>query len=269
VTPQSGSSAAAVTRVRDKFGVSQRRRYRYEVHNLTYVNIEENNGGVIRNLNESGLCVQSVSPLEKGQQVRLRFELLNPRIRVGTTAKVCWVTASGLAGLEFSGLNARSTQLIKDWLLTQLLLRGQRLFVTNSVFASPSLDSHVGVQPNGAAVLNVVDAPIPDQQILLSGLDESDQDAARGELWALAVDLAAIVTAVLLFSVIATAMMKSLPNWLICAAVTALTAAILTGLYWALFTTCTGATPGNYLAQRVFGMNEKTGSRREERDRFR
>jgi hypothetical protein len=264
VDVQHGSFAPAAAPARDKFGVSQRRRYRYEIHSLSYINIDEDNGGVIRNLNESGLCVQSVSPLRKDQQVRLRFELLGPRARVGATAQVRWVSASGLAGLEFAELNPRSGQLIKDWLLTQLLLRGQRLFVSNSIFAEPSrLDASLAVTGARGAVRPSITA----SQSLLSEVEASDPQDARAKFWALLVDSAAILTGVLLFSVIAIGMMKSLPDWLVCSAVTVTTAAILTGLYWALFASWIGATPGNYLAEKVFG--KKGGLKVEERSRFR
>lgn len=264
------SSAVAVSPpVRDQFGVSQRRRYRYEIHSLSYINIDENNGGIIRNLNEVGLCVQAVSPLQKNQQVQLRFELLGPRVRVGAMAQVRWVNAAGLAGVEFAALHPRSGQLIKDWLLTQLLLRGQRLFVSNSIFADRSIMNRPSVDGSNAAA-NIISTPVADSQPLFSGIneEEGDEDGGKAGLWAFLVDSAAILTGVLLFSVIALGMMKSLPDWMVCSAVAALTAAILTGLYWALFASWTGATPGNYLAEKVFGGGQAEFGK-EEISRFR
>lgn len=258
----------AIAVSRDKFGVSQRRRYRYEVHSLSYINIDDDNGGIIRNLNEAGLCVQSVAALRKNQQVQLRFELPTPRVRVGATARVCWVNATGLAGLEFSTLPPRSAQLIKDWLLTQLLLRGQRLFVSQSVFAgSVAAGASGAAQPLPRNFVPAVETPAGDAGGLLASLEEDESNESRAAFWAFMVDAAAILTSVLLFCVIVTGMLKTLPDWFVCAAVTILTAAILTGVYWILFASWIGTTPGNYLARKVFG-NPKADFA-EERSRFR
>jgi len=264
---QRGYSAAAASVAREKSNFSKRRRYRYEIHSLSYINIDESNGGIIRNLNEAGLCVQSVTPLQKDQQVHLRFELLNPRVRVGAAARVCWVNAAGLAGLEFMPLANRSRQLVKDWLLTQLLLRGQRLFVTNSVFVQRAGAGNVAAASDrGVAIpLTVELAPRP----VLSGLDQAEGKKTNPAVWARLVDSAAVLAAVLLFSVIAAGMMERFPDWLVCCGVIAVTAAILSGVYWAMFTSWTGATPGNYLVQTMLKLDEKNRGRPEEQTRFR
>ncbi|HWF91781.1 MAG TPA: PilZ domain-containing protein [Terriglobales bacterium] len=264
---QRGYSAAAASVAREKSNFSKRRRYRYEIHSLSYINIDESNGGIIRNLNEAGLCVQSVSPLQKDQQVQLRFELLNPRVRVGAAARVRWVNAAGLAGLEFVPLGNRSRQLIKDWLLTQLLLRGQRLFVSNSIFVE---SARAGVAATSADVsvvspLTVALAPRP----VLSSLDQAEKEKINPAVWARLVDSAALVAAVLLFSVIAAGMMEGFPDWLVCCGVVAATAAILSAVYWSMFVSWNGATPGNYLVQRMLKLDEGNRGRSEEQARFR
>ena len=264
---QRGYSAAAASVAREKSNISKRRRYRYEIHSLSYINIDESNGGVIRNLNEAGLCVQSVTPLQKDQRVRLRFELLNPRVRVGAAARVRWVNAAGLAGLEFVPLENQSRQLMKDWLLTQLLLRGQRLFVTNSVFAQHAGAGGAAIQADAGLVipLPVALAPRP----VLSGMDQAEKERINPVVWARLVDSAAVAAAVLLFSVIAAGMMEGFPDWWGCFGVVAVTAAILSVMYWSMFVSWNGATPGNYLVQRMLKMDERNRSRTEEQTRFR
>jgi hypothetical protein len=264
---QRGYSAAAASVAREKSNFSKRRRYRYEIHSLSYINIDESNGGIIRNLNEAGLCVQSVTPLQRDQQVQLRFELLNPRVRVGVAARVCWVNAAGLAGLEFIPLANRSRQLIKDWLLTQLLLRGQRLFVTNSIFVERA---GAGVAATGTNVglvnpLTVALAPRP----VLPGLDQVKGEKTNPAVWARLIDSTAVLAAVLLFCVIAAGMMQGFPDWLVCCGVVAVTAAILSAVYWSMFISWNGATPGNYLVQRILKFDEGNRSRAEEQTRFR
>jgi hypothetical protein len=177
------------------------------------------------------------------------------------------VNAAGLAGLEFVPLGNRSRQLMKDWLLTQLLLRGQRLFVTNSIFVEHDA---TGVTTTSANVglanpLMVALSPGP----VLSGLDEAEREKTNPAVWARLVDTAAVLAAVLLFSVIAAGMMENFPDWLVCCGVVAVTAAILSGVYWSMFVSWAGATPGNYLVQRMLRLDEKNGRRPEERTRFR
>ena len=260
---QRGFSAAAAAPVRERPTFSRRRRYRYEIHSLSYINFDENNGGIIRNLNESGLCVQSVSPLKQDQEVRLRFELLSPRIRVNAVARVCWISPTGLAGLEFQALGTRSRQLIKDWMLTQLLLRGQRLFVTNSIFAGEREVNIANPQMLNPTVATANSAP------LLASLDQADRKEPNLTLWARLTDGAAIFAAILLFCVIATSMMEGLPDWLLSTGIVTLTTIILSCLYWVLFVSWIGATPGNFLVQRIYGMDASARTRTEERTRFR
>ena len=103
----SSHSAAAAVALRRK-----RQHHRHQVNSLAYVNIGQGNGGIIRDLAESGVAVQAVTPLHVNQQVQLRFELVSPRVRVETTGRVAWADSSGQAGLEFTGLQQRPRRLL-------------------------------------------------------------------------------------------------------------------------------------------------------------
>src|SRR6058998_230594 len=116
----SSHSAAAAVALRRK-----RQHHRHQVNSLAYVNIGQGNGGIIRDLAESGVAVQAVAPLQVNQQVQLRFELVSPRVRVETTGRVAWADSSGQAGLEFTGLQQRPRRLLKEWLFTHLLSSAQ------------------------------------------------------------------------------------------------------------------------------------------------
>src|SRR5438445_313978 len=111
----SSHSAAAAVALRRK-----RQHYRHQVNSLAYVNIGQGNGGIIRDLAESGVAVQAVAPLQVNQQVQLRFELVSSRVRVETTGRVAWADSSGQAGLEFTGLQQRPRQLHCPWWLCSL-----------------------------------------------------------------------------------------------------------------------------------------------------
>ena len=43
--------------------LGRRGHYRHQVQSLAYVNLDQSNGGIIRNLGDSGLAIQAVAPL--------------------------------------------------------------------------------------------------------------------------------------------------------------------------------------------------------------
>src|SRR5215510_2976935 len=88
--------------------VARRRQYpRITLRSLAYVKLDHANGGIIRDLTESGIAIQAVGPLEPGQEVALRFDLLSPRVRIETRGRVAWADPGGQGGIEFSGLPPR------------------------------------------------------------------------------------------------------------------------------------------------------------------
>src|ERR1017187_10977199 len=86
-----------------------RTHYRHELRTLTYVTLDEANGGIIRNMNHEGVAVQAVAALHQQQRVRLRFELRFPRLHVETYGQVSWASPSGQCGIRFVDLPARAT----------------------------------------------------------------------------------------------------------------------------------------------------------------
>jgi len=48
--------------------------YRHGLRTLTYVTLDQANGGVVRNLSDKGVTIQAVVPPQPQQTVRLRFE---------------------------------------------------------------------------------------------------------------------------------------------------------------------------------------------------
>jgi hypothetical protein len=99
----------------------QRAHYRHELRTLTYVTLDEANGGIIRNLNREGVAVQAVGALRQQQRVRLRFELRFPRVRVEAYGQVTWASSSGQCGIRFVDLPARTRLQIDQWIFSNLL----------------------------------------------------------------------------------------------------------------------------------------------------
>jgi hypothetical protein len=98
-----------------------RTHYRHELRTLTYIKLDEANGGIIRNLNHEGVAVQAVAPLHEQQRVRLRFELRYPRLRVETSGQVTWASRSGRCGIRFVDLPARTSRQLDEWIFANLL----------------------------------------------------------------------------------------------------------------------------------------------------
>ena len=98
-----------------------RTQYRHELRTLTYVTLDDANGGIIRNLNHEGVAVQAVGALRPQQRVRLRFELRFPRLRVETSGEVSWASRSGQCGIRFVDLPASTRRHIDEWIFSNLL----------------------------------------------------------------------------------------------------------------------------------------------------
>ena len=98
-----------------------RTHYRHALRTLTYVTLDQANGGIIRNLNHEGVAVQAVAPLREQQRVRLRFELRFPRLRVDTYGEVSWASSSGQCGIRFVDLPERTSHQINEWIFSNLL----------------------------------------------------------------------------------------------------------------------------------------------------
>src|SRR5947207_2794558 len=99
----------------------RRRCPRQTLRSLAYVNLNQGNGGIIRDLAETGIAVQAVAALRAGQEVSLRFDLLSPRVRVEARGRVAWAEPSGQAGIEMVEASPRTRRALRDWLLTQML----------------------------------------------------------------------------------------------------------------------------------------------------
>jgi hypothetical protein len=246
----------------------KRRHYRYRIHALTYVNLDQANGGVIREISETGLAVQAVAALSVDQQVHLRFELLSPRTRVETTGRVVWTDELGQAGVEFLELPPRARRSLKDWLFTQLLARAYGVYGTDLVFIhrKPGEDATQLVfsgPPRPALALASATPEVPRERVRLvwCPIPISARSLAR------LLDGLILVSAVLLFSVVSLAMTHEFPTWPIGLGLGCTVAVVFAGIYQWLFASWIGATPGAFLAGIAVGGEGKREW--EERPRFR
>jgi PilZ domain-containing protein len=260
----SGQTAAMMAASR-----KQRRHFRQKIHNLAYINLNFSNGGIIRNVSESGIAVQTVSAVQENQEVQLRFELLSPRTRVEATGRVAWTDANGQAGVEFIAVAPRSRRQLKEWLFTQLLGAAAQTAGSETIF----VHSKVGDQPAELAfsasarpALRIEPEASPSEVEAVSWYPVPQSPHTL----AVMIDSLIVAAAVLLFCVVSLAMTHVFPTWWLGLGLVLAAAALFSGMYWVLFVYWIGLTPGNHLARLTGGMlEERTDEESEEATRFR
>jgi PilZ domain/RDD family len=226
-----------------------RRRYRHKLGSLAYVNLGQSNGGILRDLSDAGLALQAVAPVQPGQQVQLRLDL-GPRTHIETGGRVAWTTSLGMTGIEFLAPERRVRRLLQQWLFTQLLMRANQSFSADSIFAydrqgdqSPELHFSAAARPS--IKLGRDEEESPRGQAVPSGWPAAF--LSRRALARL-VDGLALMAAVLLFGVVALAMVQVVPSWQLALGLLLIAAGLLSAVYWVLFTVALGGTPGKRLA---------------------
>jgi hypothetical protein len=206
--------------------------------------LDDSNGGIIRDLTESGITVQCVAPLRPGQEVRLRFDLLSPRVRVEAHGWVAWAQDNGQGGIHFSGLPRRMQLALRDWLFTQLLSAAtisarDTIFEDARTHLSLSTATRPSILLQPAKPAEVETAPVH------WGVLSFSQRA-----FSIFVDSLVLACAVLLFSVSCIIVMGGFPAWPLATALFFTSTTIFIATYQLLFSDfLCGATPGRRLAK--------------------
>lgn len=295
VPVNSANSAAALP--------GRRLHYRQRLSTLAYINLDQNNGGIVRDISEAGIAIQTVAPLRLNQQIDLRFDLLKPRLHVEALGRVAWADPRGQAGVQFLDLNDRARRPLKQWIFTQLLARAEHAVDAGFVFSPRPVGEEVdqllfSAPPRPAIRLETETAhqPIQMRHRNISVVDPREASATRssvpsfdtaeteasaatvrlpwlpisipGAALANSVDGLIIIAAVVLFFALATAVTQTFPSSLVAAALALIVMLVFAALYRFLFRSWMDATPGMRLAQ--LASNESAGGDSEEdRPRFR
>ncbi len=271
---QPGSTLASPADVPRDPSSRDRGCYRHLLTSLAYVRLDHANGGIIRNLSESGIAIQAVGRLHPDQVVHLRFELLKPKIRVDTTGQVIWADAFGQAGVRFVDLRPRAQRHVRDWILTDLLAAATEFGPHRAPIFSNSVEAEStdGMVVSAAAIRSIpvleneppassprVNRHGSDMPLRLSWwpVDIYPQTLARF------VDTLVVVSAVLLFGVIAIEMAGTFPSWPIAISMGLVLACAFAAIYRLFFKYLAGATLGTYLA-RIAADDVRWIQRREE-----
>lgn len=242
--------------------IEEKRAYRHPVHTLAYVRIDHDNGGIIRNLSETGLGIQAVGRLHPEQIVHLRFEFIRPKARFDIVGQVKWADASGQAGLAFVDPAPRTVRLLKDWLFTDLLI------ATAESASKPLLpQAQIPDWGDGLTMSAVPIAPIrfpvntseePEDTALLLQEQSASEMPLRFSWWpgdirprtfARLVDTLVVASAVMVFSIVVLQLTDMLPSWTIALPSIVVLSVVLTLIYAGLFKVLLGRTLGWHLSQ--------------------
>lgn len=229
-----------------------RTQYRHDLRTLIYVTIDHGNGGIIRNLSHEGIGVQMVAAVRPQQQLRVRFELRSPRVRVETRGEVIWATSPGRCGIRFVDMPPKMTCQINEWIFGNLL-EGATLH--------PERDASMfgGAVEDGlllsAAPRKVIELPVQEAvQAEIFAAREHDRpeldwlsQPLSGRSLAWTVDALVLVAAMLLFGLVFLWVTGEAPRWPVRMAAGA--AVAVAGLYWGFFKVFGGGSPGGRLAR--------------------
>jgi len=247
-----------------------RAHHRHELSTLTYVTLDQANGGIVRNLTHDGIGVQVVAAVRPHQQLRVRFELRYPKLRVETRGEVVWATFSGQCGIRFLDLSPRTARQINEWIFGNLLegaaLHGERDSIIFGEGEGRREAEHSGMLTVSPAPVKVIELPNrggPEPEEVVAGAGAAAQSASeldwlsqplsgRGLAWT--VNSLAVVAGLLLFSLVFLFVTRELPKWPVSMLGGATIFVAL--FYWGFFKMFGGKSPGERLA-RLAGYQEE------------
>lgn len=249
-----------------------RAQHRHELRSLTYLTLDDTNGGVVRNLAAGGIGAQVLAAVRPRERLRVRFELKYPRLRVEIQGEVMWATLSGQCGIRFVDMPPQMGRQIGEWIFGDLL-EGISLHAdpAESMFAATSAVQELPLgeavrqseQEDGllvsAAPVKVIELPGRREPIMPSfaprqavaeaeptALDWLSQPlSGRGLVWT--IHTLVVLAGLLLFALVFLSINRETTPWPLSMAVGAIV--VVAGLYWIFFHLFGGTSLGTRLAR--------------------
>lgn len=102
-------------------GTERRRCLRQTVHAPAFASFDGVTGGMILDLSEEGLSMQTPGaigffPSDAQRRVHVEVDLSEPPVHMETTGYIAWADALGRAGVRFSDLPEAARQRLNEWL---------------------------------------------------------------------------------------------------------------------------------------------------------
>ncbi len=117
-----GASPADVGADNSIFGRDRRRARRHRVHTPAYASLTGSAQGAVLELSEildiseSGMCIQSSSPMKVNRLLPLCLDLSETGARIHVVGHVVWSDPSGRTGIRFPDMSDASRRQLVDWL---------------------------------------------------------------------------------------------------------------------------------------------------------
>ncbi len=89
---------------------------RHKVHGPVFASFDGVTGGMILDLSEQGVSMQTIVPLEAERRLKLRLDLPDSDAHLETTGYIAWADALGRAGVRFSELPEEARHRLDEWL---------------------------------------------------------------------------------------------------------------------------------------------------------
>src|SRR5215469_4324170 len=94
----------------------RRHSLRQRVNTPAFASFDGVTGGMILDLSEEGMAMQTLAPPESNTRVPLHISLGEPAAYLETTGYVAWADALGRAGVRFSDLPEEARARLRQWL---------------------------------------------------------------------------------------------------------------------------------------------------------
>jgi TonB family protein len=172
-----GSSPASVP-VKDR-----RLHPRQRVSSLTYVDLGEDNGGIVLNVSEAGIRIQAAAGLEEGP-ISIRLQLPGTRKRLEVNAEVVWVGESRKeAGLRFVDLSEDAQRQIQKWMAREASPNGAFVEdeIENDMEAARGEPVLAQDAPNGSAFAALREPTVEDELAFDDDFAPEDQSVLNAE----------------------------------------------------------------------------------------
>jgi hypothetical protein len=161
--------------------LDRRRWLRHKVHTPAFASFDGVTGGMILDLSEEGLSMQTAAPIEARRRIQLKLSLPHPATYLETTGYVAWADALGRAGVRLSELPADARERLKQWLTLNDAAPSHKAPKLN---VGPNFISPSARNPEALALTLE-----PTPGILESGLPAPNSTTAQYEFKSLGTDL--------------------------------------------------------------------------------
>jgi hypothetical protein len=137
--------------VNHELAPDRRHSLRQRVNTPAFASFDGVTGGMILDLSEEGMSMQTLAPLEAHSILPLHLSLGEPTAYLETTGYVAWADALGRAGVRFSELPDPARERLREWLTVNAFTpswKAPRWVVRDSAFlreSNPSVQSEIGV----------------------------------------------------------------------------------------------------------------------------